>query len=172
MTSAPADTYAQCVETANWIREQVPEALRSPEVGVICGSGLGGLADTVENDVRLDINYADIPNFPKSTGMSWWIWYLVVCWRVWGDGDVGLLNANLLLGLHNKVQGHAGKLVFGYLGGNKTPSVLMVGRAQYVHLDWKTSQVLTVAESMEFSLVTMKATISTKRHSQFVLWSC
>ncbi|XP_035680672.1 purine nucleoside phosphorylase-like [Branchiostoma floridae] len=36
-----------------------------PKVAVICGSGLGGLADVVqEQDV---IDYRDIPNFPQST---------------------------------------------------------------------------------------------------------
>lgn len=96
MTSAPSNLYAQCLETANFIRDSVPEELRSPEVGVICGSGLGGLADTVEEGARVDISYSDIPNFAQST-----------------------------------VQGHAGKLVFGYLGGSKTPSVLMVGRVHF-----------------------------------------
>lgn len=36
-----------------------------PEIGLILGSGLGGLADELENPVMID--YADIPDFPKST---------------------------------------------------------------------------------------------------------
>ncbi len=36
-----------------------------PEIGLILGSGLGGLADELEN--RVVIDYADIPDFPKST---------------------------------------------------------------------------------------------------------
>lgn len=35
------------------------------EIGIICGSGLGGLCDTVENPIC--VNYSDIPNFPVST---------------------------------------------------------------------------------------------------------
>lgn len=35
------------------------------EIGIICGSGLGGLCDRVENPIY--VNYADIPNFPVST---------------------------------------------------------------------------------------------------------
>ncbi|KAJ6264798.1 hypothetical protein Dda_0950 [Drechslerella dactyloides] len=96
MTSAPSDLHAQCLETARFIQSRVPEDLRSPAVGVICGSGLGGLADTVESSPRVDIAYSDIPNFPQST-----------------------------------VQGHAGKLVFGYLGESRTPAVLMVGRVHF-----------------------------------------
>ncbi|KAF3925099.1 hypothetical protein AA313_de0209506 [Arthrobotrys entomopaga] len=96
MTSAPSNVYSQCLETAKFIQARVPEALRTPQVGVICGSGLGGLADTVEEGARFDISYSDIPNFAQST-----------------------------------VQGHAGKLVFGYLGESKTPAVLMVGRVHF-----------------------------------------
>jgi len=51
-----------------------------PTIGVICGSGLGGLVNNVEE--KYSIDYADIPGFPVST-----------------------------------VAGHAGKLVFGKLGG-------------------------------------------------------
>lgn len=36
-----------------------------PTVGIICGSGLGALADSVKNPFK--INYEDIPNFPVST---------------------------------------------------------------------------------------------------------
>ena len=36
-----------------------------PEIGLVLGSGLGKLADDVENPII--INYADIPNFPVST---------------------------------------------------------------------------------------------------------
>jgi purine-nucleoside phosphorylase len=35
-----------------------------PRVGIICGSGLGHLAETVENAEK--IPYEDIPNFPVS----------------------------------------------------------------------------------------------------------
>lgn len=38
---------------------------KSPEIGLILGSGLGSLADEIEN--RVNIRYEDIPNFPLST---------------------------------------------------------------------------------------------------------
>lgn len=37
-----------------------------PLVGVVCGSGMGGLADALKDPVAF--NYKDIPNFPQSTG--------------------------------------------------------------------------------------------------------
>ena len=45
----------------------IPE-LQKPSVGIICGSGLGALADTVLPHPRNEIKYADIPFFPQSTG--------------------------------------------------------------------------------------------------------
>lgn len=73
-------------ESANYILEK---AGSRPEVGLILGSGLGILADHIENAVVLD--YADIPHFPRST-----------------------------------VEGHAGELVLGTVGGRQV--VLMKGR--------------------------------------------
>ena len=36
----------------------------APETALVLGSGLGGLADEVENPVR--VAYADLPGFPQS----------------------------------------------------------------------------------------------------------
>ena len=36
-----------------------------PKVGVVCGSGLGGFADTLTDVTRF--NYSEIPHFPVST---------------------------------------------------------------------------------------------------------
>ena len=41
-----------------------------PEVGIICGSGLGGLADDLDKDRVTDVfAYKDIPKFPMTTGV-------------------------------------------------------------------------------------------------------
>lgn len=76
-------------ETADFIRARVGEM---PEIAIILGSGLGNLADKME--VKAEIDYHDIPNFPVST-----------------------------------VAGHAGKLIFGYLGGKYV--MAMKGRFHY-----------------------------------------
>lgn len=54
--------YSKIAETAQWLRERVPE---TPTVAVILGSGLGNLA--VEIDVTWEMPYKDIPHFPLST---------------------------------------------------------------------------------------------------------
>lgn len=56
-------TYEDCKATADWLMAQTDVR---PTVGIVCGSGLGGLADMLKDQVAF--NYKDIPNFPQSTG--------------------------------------------------------------------------------------------------------
>ena len=49
-------------ETVKFIKSKINA---EPKVGIILGSGLGGLVDDIETEVTL--NYHDIPNFPVST---------------------------------------------------------------------------------------------------------
>lgn len=56
-------SYEDCKATADWLLAQTD--IR-PAVGIVCGSGLGGLADMLKDPVAF--NYKDIPNFPQSTG--------------------------------------------------------------------------------------------------------
>ena len=51
---------------ADWIKNQIKDkvAFESP-IGIVLGSGLGGLTDEVEVIER--VSYSDIPGFPKST---------------------------------------------------------------------------------------------------------
>ncbi|KAJ2507075.1 hypothetical protein H4217_008882, partial [Coemansia sp. RSA 1939] len=61
MAHIPHETYAQ---SAGYISKRLNGDV--PEVGIVCGSGLGGLADTLEGD-RITIPYEEIPGFVKST---------------------------------------------------------------------------------------------------------
>ena len=58
----------QIAEAFHYLQAKVPPKLRQPVIGIICGSGLDGLADTVLPDSRYEISYSDIPHFPPSTG--------------------------------------------------------------------------------------------------------
>ncbi|XP_064193474.1 purine nucleoside phosphorylase 6 [Anguilla rostrata] len=55
-------TYEDYKETADWLLNR---SCQKPKVAIICGSGLGGLADLLEN--KTVIPYKDIPSFPQST---------------------------------------------------------------------------------------------------------
>ncbi len=53
-------SYASAEKSAEVIRSKIGNRL--PSVGIVLGSGLGGLADKIENAVK--IAYGDIPGFP------------------------------------------------------------------------------------------------------------
>ena len=52
-------------ESAKHLRTLLPEALHRPVIAIVCGSGLAGLADLLED--RVDLEYTKI-GFPSSTG--------------------------------------------------------------------------------------------------------
>jgi purine-nucleoside phosphorylase len=64
-------TYERATETVQYLRSKLPEVLQNPKVAIVCGSGLGGLADTIEAEPKVELKYEDIPHFPRSTGMAY-----------------------------------------------------------------------------------------------------
>lgn len=48
------------------IRSRLPQELREPKVGIVCGSGLQGLAEILQD--RVEVDYSDITGFGESTG--------------------------------------------------------------------------------------------------------
>lgn len=64
-------TYEKVKSIADWVLERTP--LR-PKIAIVCGSGLGGLCDKLENP--LIIPYSDIPSFPQTTGTWFFKWNL------------------------------------------------------------------------------------------------
>lgn len=56
-------SYEDYKETADWLLNRTKQR---PKVAIICGSGLGGLADLLEE--KIVFKYEDIPCFPTSTG--------------------------------------------------------------------------------------------------------
>ncbi|KAG8699749.1 hypothetical protein FRC09_006402 [Ceratobasidium sp. 395] len=51
--------------TIDAIKTRVPEGLREPTIGIVCGSGLGGLVSSIRDSVL--VPYTDIPGFGIST---------------------------------------------------------------------------------------------------------
>lgn len=64
-----ADTpYNKAAETVEFLRLKLPAALSKPRVAIVCGSGLGGLVSTLNDDLKEEWAYKDVPHFPQSTG--------------------------------------------------------------------------------------------------------
>jgi purine-nucleoside phosphorylase len=82
--------YERATEAARFINSRAPQ--RTPRIAIVLGSGLGGVADAIEDAV--EVPYDEIPFFMRST-----------------------------------VEGHAGRLVIGTLGGVEV--VAMKGRFHY-----------------------------------------
>lgn len=55
--------YEDYEKSAEYIKEKIKG--RNPKIAIVLGSGLGGLAKEIENEIV--IKYKDIPNFPVST---------------------------------------------------------------------------------------------------------
>jgi len=55
-------SFEKVKEIANWLLERVDNR---PKIGIVCGSGLGGLGDRLK-DTKV-FPYSEVPNFPKST---------------------------------------------------------------------------------------------------------
>ena len=62
------EIYQQLSEALCYCRARIPTVLQEPPIGIICGSGLNDLANTVLPEPRCEISYANIPHFPLSTG--------------------------------------------------------------------------------------------------------
>jgi len=56
------------IQTLDALDSLLPEALRKPLVGIVCGSGLSGLVESF-HDVVI-VPYDKLPGFAKSTGVS------------------------------------------------------------------------------------------------------
>jgi purine-nucleoside phosphorylase len=69
-TQKQQGVYNRANITANFLRRDLPLQLQYPKVAIVCGSGLGDLANEVEDEPKVVVPYADIPGFPASTGMS------------------------------------------------------------------------------------------------------
>ncbi|KAJ5755291.1 PNP/MTAP phosphorylase [Penicillium manginii] len=60
-------SFDRANEAVSFLTNGLPEGLRKPQVAIVCGSGLGGLAETVQSEPRAEFDYASIPHFPRST---------------------------------------------------------------------------------------------------------
>lgn len=109
--------FESFVEAAEGLKKRLPAEF-VPQIGIVCGSGLSGLQEAVTGP-RIEIPYSEIKGFPVSTGKLYTVLIKIH----------GIILCSTLT-TFNPVHGHAGVLVFGFIGVHKTPVVLMNGRAQ------------------------------------------
>lgn len=97
-------------ESISVLKGVLPDELQHPTVGIVCGSGLSGLAETFTEVHK--IPYSQIPGFATSTGGFCHHWVLFC--HSYPE--------------YPTVPGHQSTLAFGYLGG--VPAVAMLGRVR------------------------------------------
>lgn len=68
MSHPHSELFQQASEAQRYLESNLPSELQKPRFAIICGSGLGGLADTVDEKNKAEFQYGDIPHFPMSTG--------------------------------------------------------------------------------------------------------
>jgi purine-nucleoside phosphorylase len=114
-----------------------------PRVGVVLGSGLGGLADEVEDDV--EIPYAEIPGWPVSTALGH---AGVLVLGVLGETPVALMRgrAHLYEGLG------AERVVFGVrvLGRLGVRSLVLTNAAGAVNTAYVPGRLVLVSDHLNF----------------------
>lgn len=79
-TMASSTVFSKAQEAANFLRERLDPRLQKPKVAIVCGSGLGGLADAVHEQPRVEVEYSSIPYFPQSTGMYLLFHFVISRW--------------------------------------------------------------------------------------------
>lgn len=68
MAQPDMSLFGRANQAASFLKGRLPEGLRNPQVAIVCGSGLGGLADTVHAEPRAEYDYSSVPYFPLPTG--------------------------------------------------------------------------------------------------------
>ena len=60
--------FDQAREAASFLRQRLPATLQNPQVAIVCGSGLGGLAGSIRDTSHEEFDYSSIPHFPHLSG--------------------------------------------------------------------------------------------------------
>lgn len=88
MSHSHSELYQQASDAQRYLESNLPPELQRPKFAIICGSGLGGLSDTVDDKAKAEFQYADIPHFPLSTGTY------VLRWREEGEEEKTVVTHN------------------------------------------------------------------------------
>lgn len=109
------------------LRQRLPARLLKPTVGIVCGSGLSTLANSLRDVVI--VPYADLEGFGTSTGTI----FLCFVSRFYPRVCLTSLCGPI-------VPGHKSELAFGFVGeGEGVPVVAMLGRVSPLSLSFRFS---------------------------------
>ncbi|KAI9469890.1 MAG: nucleoside phosphorylase domain-containing protein [Benjaminiella poitrasii] len=64
MATITEETYKT---SSDYLISKLPKEFHTVQLGIICGSGLGGLVDTIDPSTKVEFLYKDIPGFVAST---------------------------------------------------------------------------------------------------------
>lgn len=65
----PTTINESAIETSfEYIHSRLPEEFKSVKLGIICGTGLGTLVETIDPATKHEFHYGDIPGFSSSKG--------------------------------------------------------------------------------------------------------
>ena len=127
-------------ETVNFIKEKVNNI---PKIAIVLGSGLGSLADEIEN--KITISYKDIPNFPVST---------VVGHK--GELIFGTLNDVPIIAMNGRFHYYEGYdlkdvtypiRVFKLLG---VETIILTNAAGGINLDFEKGDLMIIEDQLSF----------------------
>ena len=127
-------------ETVNFIKEKVNNI---PKIAIVLGSGLGSLADEIEN--KTTISYKDIPNFPVST---------VVGHK--GELIFGTLNDVPIIAMNGRFHYYEGYdlkdvtypiRVFKLLG---VETIILTNAAGGINLDFEKGDLMIIEDQLSF----------------------
>jgi len=130
------DDYTRAESAAGFLLSQTP--LR-PRVGMILGSGLGGLADELTEATR--VPYSQIPNFPVSTAIGH-AGRMVI-------GRVGNLPIAAMQGRIHLYEGYSAQQVafpirvFGRMG---IRALILTNAAGGINLDYKQGALVVISD--------------------------
>lgn len=103
-------SFEDCKLTTEWL---LSRTRHRPKIAIVCGSGLGLLADSVSN--KQIIRYEDIPNFPVSTGTGF-----MEVYQSWVNGTVyNFLSCSFLSFERNNPHSNATQYILVAICSNK-----------------------------------------------------
>lgn len=129
---SPLGVYEHAKEAAGYLQVGLPGALKSPVIGIICGSGLGGLVSCLQVEPQYDVDYARIPHFPRATGANLARWnaaaaaWLIngICWR--SDGPCGKTDFRIVGLMSNSSGVNEGQATVSHIGSTVVHYKLLI----------------------------------------------